>query len=516
MLLGLAGALLTGCLAFIFSSLFNFWELKTLDMRYLYRGDISTDPAILLIDADDSSALQLGSWPWDRTIHAELIDILKEGQAAVVSYDILFAQPGDAEKDAVLIQSFINNTDVVFPIAASFSKTMTPGGKSPDSENYLWANTFARGFTDDLLKTGNVIFPLPELMQKNRLGHIATNRDVDGIVRRVPLIIRHHDKLIPSFAFQSVLNYWKVPSTKIKFTGSAIEISEAQISGANNIEKIVIPVDSKGQMLINYAGQWGQAFKHASFASVLSVKGQGQSQEAEDLEGKIIIVANTLSGSDLKSIPIEKDFPGPGIHANIVNTLLTRNFLREMPLGLDIAMLLLLSLATAKILFIRRLLQKILFLFILVSGTLGLGILLFSLGIIVNLLLPVFSIFGASFVVLIYQVMEEKEASDVLSGKNEKLETLNALIENERDVIAKIQRGLLCDEHPSVPWIKFFTDYQPSSKAGGDYYDFIPIDRDHLGLLISDVSGHGTPAAVIMAMMRALLRSFTPQTHSPV
>jgi sigma-B regulation protein RsbU (phosphoserine phosphatase) len=96
-----------------------------------------------------------------------------------------------------------------------------------------------------------------------------------------------------------------------------------------------------------------------------------------------------------------------------------------------------------------------------------------------------------------------------------KLETAHATVEKERDIIANIQKGLLCDEPPDIEGMRFFTDYQPSSKAGGDYYDFIPIDQDHLGVLISDVSGHGTPSAVIMAMMRVLLSSFATQTHSP-
>jgi phosphoserine phosphatase RsbU/P len=90
-----------------------------------------------------------------------------------------------------------------------------------------------------------------------------------------------------------------------------------------------------------------------------------------------------------------------------------------------------------------------------------------------------------------------------------------AIIERERDTIAQIQRSLLCQELPKVSGFNFFADYQPSSKAGGDYYDFIQIDDDHLGVLVADVSGHGTPAAVIMAMMRVLLRSFLSKLHSP-
>jgi len=89
------------------------------------------------------------------------------------------------------------------------------------------------------------------------------------------------------------------------------------------------------------------------------------------------------------------------------------------------------------------------------------------------------------------------------------------IIERERDIIAQIQQDLLCDQLPEIAGLNFFSEYQPSSKAGGDYYDFIQVDPDHLGVLVADVSGHGTPAAVIMAMKRILLRSFLAHIRSP-
>jgi len=90
-----------------------------------------------------------------------------------------------------------------------------------------------------------------------------------------------------------------------------------------------------------------------------------------------------------------------------------------------------------------------------------------------------------------------------------------AFIEREQDIIASIQKSLLCHQLPDIPGFQFFADYQPSSKASGDYYDFIRIDKNHLGIIVADVSGHGSPAAVIMAMMRVALRSFLSTTHSP-
>jgi serine phosphatase RsbU (regulator of sigma subunit) len=95
------------------------------------------------------------------------------------------------------------------------------------------------------------------------------------------------------------------------------------------------------------------------------------------------------------------------------------------------------------------------------------------------------------------------------------LEKANAYIEKERDVIANIQRNLLPKTLPDISGFNFFSEYKPTSKAGGDYYDFIQIDDQHLGVMISDVSGHGTPAAVIMAMTRIALNTHLIKIRSP-
>jgi sigma-B regulation protein RsbU (phosphoserine phosphatase) len=56
--------------------------------------------------------------------------------------------------------------------------------------------------------------------------------------------------------------------------------------------------------------------------------------------------------------------------------------------------------------------------------------------------------------------------------------------------------------------------YVPSSRAGGDYYDFFPLGAERAGFLIADVSGHGSPAAVVMAMLRVLLHT-APEPLDP-
>jgi sigma-B regulation protein RsbU (phosphoserine phosphatase) len=77
-------------------------------------------------------------------------------------------------------------------------------------------------------------------------------------------------------------------------------------------------------------------------------------------------------------------------------------------------------------------------------------------------------------------------------------------IDAEMKVVEDIQRSLLPIDLPDVPTLDLATHYQTSRRAGGDYYDFFPLPDGQWGILIADVSGHGTPAAVLMAITHSI------------
>ena len=88
-------------------------------------------------------------------------------------------------------------------------------------------------------------------------------------------------------------------------------------------------------------------------------------------------------------------------------------------------------------------------------------------------------------------------------------------VDREMKVIADIQRSLLPSRLPSIPTLDLAVHYQPATRAGGDYYDFFPFDDGTWGILISDVSGHGSPAAVEMAIARTLMHLKAQDPVSP-
>lgn len=95
--------------------------------------------------------------------------------------------------------------------------------------------------------------------------------------------------------------------------------------------------------------------------------------------------------------------------------------------------------------------------------------------------------------------VELKKAQKVLLEKQK--------IEDEIKIASEIQQTLLPERFPEFPSLEFGAYYLAAREVGGDYYDFIKISEDKVGIIIADVSGKGVPASLVMSMFRSTLRS---------
>ncbi len=89
------------------------------------------------------------------------------------------------------------------------------------------------------------------------------------------------------------------------------------------------------------------------------------------------------------------------------------------------------------------------------------------------------------------------------------------VVDRELKLVADIQRSLLPEVLPDIPTMKLAAHYSTSQQAGGDYYDFFPLSDGRWGILIADVSGHGTPAAVLMAVTHSIAHSYPGHPTKP-
>lgn len=92
----------------------------------------------------------------------------------------------------------------------------------------------------------------------------------------------------------------------------------------------------------------------------------------------------------------------------------------------------------------------------------------------------------------------------VLSGQ---LQEAYQAVDSELERVAAIQRSLLPAGLPRIDSLQLAVFYKTSRRAGGDYYDFFSLGDDLWAITIADVSGHGTPAAVLMAITHSLLHA---------
>jgi sigma-B regulation protein RsbU (phosphoserine phosphatase) len=86
-------------------------------------------------------------------------------------------------------------------------------------------------------------------------------------------------------------------------------------------------------------------------------------------------------------------------------------------------------------------------------------------------------------------------------------------LERELQMAREVQASLLPHATPALPGWEFAARWEPAREVAGDYYDFIPGEKE-LGLVIADVSDKGMPAALFMALTRSIVRASAAQAHS--
>ncbi len=88
-------------------------------------------------------------------------------------------------------------------------------------------------------------------------------------------------------------------------------------------------------------------------------------------------------------------------------------------------------------------------------------------------------------------------------------------IENELEIARQIQASILPDGTPQTDSLTIAASYLPMTAIGGDFYQFVQVDRQHLGFLLADVSGHGVPAALISTMLKVAMHTVSSCSSQP-
>ena len=335
---GALSLLIPLCLQWAWPTLLEPIELWSLDQRFRLRpslavapdATIEKSPNLVAIDYDDQAARKygLGRWPWDRRVHAQVLDWLREGEARSVMIDLVFEFPSrDSDEDRSLIQATQQADNVILPVVlhknGEQGHTLTTDLSA--SPYIISVNIKGQG---KLPEVQEVLSPFPPLDQAAAyLGHIQRTTDPDGVLRRVPLLYSFRGKVIPAFSLAAAFKHLNIdPSTLQVTLGDSLQFHSPELG------RIVIPIDNQGRAWINFSGPWGTRFFHFPYSWLKDNLGGDDSRAKlkKWFKDHSVVIGNLTTGSsDQGAIPFERNFPFSEMHLHLLNMIFTKQFLRD-------------------------------------------------------------------------------------------------------------------------------------------------------------------------------------------
>ena len=393
-------------------------EAIVYDTRLVLTMPRTIDPRIVILDIDEKSLVEKekggeGRWPWPRDRLALLLDKLFDHyKIAIVGFDVVFAERDDssglrvlqqlAQKELKEIPGFqatlkqlqpeleydelfagrMRDRAVVLGYTFNFDKE-TIKGELPAP--VLPAGTFGAKNIDFHSYGGHTANLAVLQKAAATAGHFSIEPDVDGILRRVPMLAESGGAYYEPLSLAMVRLI--IGSPKITPGYPSDKIWSRNYSGLEWLEvgPLKIPVDERVTALIPYRG--GQR----SFSYISAVDVMSERTDLAQLQGKIVLVGTTAPGLlDLRATPVDNVYPGVEIHANMISGMLDRNIKQKPPyvIGAEFLSLLIAGLTMALLLPLLNPMKSLLVTVAVLVMVLFFNLLVFHVG---NLVLPLAS-----------------------------------------------------------------------------------------------------------------------------
>ena len=226
--------------------------------------ELSEDIGVVTID--EESIEKYGQWPWDRRVLADLVIKLREAQVGIIVMPILFSEYDRMGGDEAFVNT-INQMGVVIAQVGTtqINKNAVPRGVAKIGDPLPW-----------LYEWPGMLGPIPELGQyADGVGVINTAPEIDGVVRRIPLIMRIGDETYPAIALETIRVATGDPSYQIKAgEGGVVAV---RVPGYDTID-----TDQHARIWL----RWKKEYNTLSAAS----------QDFSEFAGKTVIIGLTAEG----------------------------------------------------------------------------------------------------------------------------------------------------------------------------------------------------------------------------
>jgi adenylate cyclase len=304
-------------------------------------GKYDPNLPIRIVDIDEESLSKIGQWPWPRNTVAELLLELAAKGAAVVAFDVLFAEPDRTSFEQIvkrlpanqgtLISEAITGqptNDQLFADALKETPSVLTVALGDGASTAFQAKAGFAVAGDDprpfLTGFKGSSSNLPELDKAARgIGAFNWTADRDQIVRRVALMFRLNEALVPSLAAETLRVAQGASTYVLKAANASGETAFGESTGLNHIRigDIEVPTDEHGLLYMKF-----RHFDKAAYIPAWKVLA-GQVPQ-DDIDGRMILVGTSAPGLlDLRATPLDAAVPGIDIQAQVLEHLLTGRFL---------------------------------------------------------------------------------------------------------------------------------------------------------------------------------------------
>ena len=480
-------------------------DLRLHDWRYRVRGPVPASDRIAMVEIDDHTIRMLGdAWPLPRQNYAIAIDALENAGAQAIAVDLLFLGNNDDDPvgDQLLASVTAQHDNLVQAIAFQRSDATMSGEMAMAADSSALIRHGRPVSRQRLAEAQSVTLPYGDLLSSVReIGHTAVLIDADGVIRRIPQFVRFGEWAYGSLVMRLVEVAARKDTTLPQF-----ELAPEGIVIFWKGRRMRVPSDDEGATSIAFVGDQGAFKNRYSMLQVLQwYRDDDTTSLARAFRGKLVLMGATAIGqhaSDVGATPYSSAAPLVYIHANAVNAALNGRFLRTVPAPWIAFGLLAFAIALGMLYSRLALLQAGL---VAVAAFLGVAAFDYGLFVFADVDLPAL---GALLVPPITLAAVE-------NAWRREAEHRSRVRAKELDVAHSIQEHLLPSAPPKVDGLDVFGRNLPADSIGGDYFDWISLEDGSLAVVVGDVSGHGIPAALLMAHMCASFHAVAQAGRSP-
>jgi adenylate cyclase len=304
-------------------------RLRTFDLYQNLNPRTTEFRPVVIVDIDEESLGKHGQWPWPRTIIAKLVTQLTDMKAVAIAFDIVFAEP-DRSSPAEAVKYFgildpetrarlesLPNHDDVFAEAISHAKVVLGQSGTNAADKRGDEELPETGFASVGPDPSPYLDGFPHLLRNlSVLEQAAAGRglfsiipDPDGVVRRVPIVMKADGRIVPGLTLDVL---------RVVTKSSAIQL-RSDHGGVRSVavRQLQLPTDGQGRIWINFGPHDKSRF--VSSADVLEGR-----VGPERFAGKLVLVgASAIGLSDIKTTPVHSAMPGVEVHAQLLEAALS-------------------------------------------------------------------------------------------------------------------------------------------------------------------------------------------------